>query len=170
MNKRLRFFYLFALAIPLIAHSAVEDMASVPTGEVLKAGICVQKEVTRRYDQPQSTAGYATNGDLQIVQETVTVPLQKGIGFGFAWVAKNLPPNVDLTYRIEHPVITRPDGITLDHFEELLPAQSKGGRIESIDCYSLSEDHELVPGNWTISILYQGRQLARRIFYVQPPR
>ena len=161
-------FCLLAITISFDAQSAVENLANAPAGEIIRAGICVQRQVTSRYSQPQSTAGYATNGPLEIVRETNTIPLQKNIGFGFTWKAKNLPPQAELVYLVEHPSITKPDGTTLDHFEEPLFMQSSGGKIESIDCYQLSEDHELVPGQWSLSVHFQGRQLFRQVFNVQP--
>ncbi|WP_319239494.1 DUF3859 domain-containing protein [uncultured Propionivibrio sp.] len=163
-------FNVLALAFPLAAQSAVQQISNSPTGEVVKAGVCVQEQVTLRYSQPQSTAGYATNGPLKIVQETNTIPLQKNIGFGFAWRAKNIPPQAKVIYLVEHPAITRPDGTTLEHFEEPLLTQSEGGQIESIDCYMLSEDYELVPGQWSLSIYYQGVQLVRQTFHIQAPK
>lgn len=163
-------FNVLAVAFPIAAQSAVQEITNYPAGEVVKAGVCVQEQVTQRYSQPQSTAGYATNGPLKIVRETNTIPLQKDIGFGFTWKAKNMPPQAEVIYLVEHPAITRPDGTTLDHFEEPLLTQSKGGQIESIDCYMPSEDYELVPGQWSLSIHYQGRQLLKQIFHVEAPK
>jgi len=168
--KLIFWFNLLTVASPLTAYSTVQDLTGVPTGEIVKAGLCVQNQVTTRYTQPQSTAGYATTGPLAIVRETTSIPLQKDTGFGFTWKAKNLPPQAEVVYLVEHPPITRPDGVTLDHFEEPLLMQSRGGEIESIDCYQLSEDYELVPGQWSLSIHYQGRQLIRQTFHVHPSK
>jgi len=92
--------------------------------------------------------------------------LRKGIGFGFIWKARNLPDRPVITYRVEHPAITRPDGVTLDHFEEDLEEQAANGSIETIDCYMLSEEHELVPGVWTLSVFFRGSLLAKKSFRV----
>lgn len=151
----------------LLASSCAEAAAPIspPTGAVVRYGLCAQRDRVS-YTQPQSTAGYATTGLLQLSETTTDVPLRKGVGFGFVWKANNLPARPVVTYRVEHPSITRPDGVTLDHFEEDLQEESVNGSIETIDCYILSEDHELVPGQWTLSVFFRGSLLAKKIFRV----
>lgn len=162
----------FALCIPLLISSTAFAVAPVspPTGEVVRYGLCAQSSEEKRYSQPQSTAGYATTGPLRLTKATTDVPLRKGIGFGFIWKARNLPDRPVITYRVEHPAISRPDGVTLDHFEEDLEEQTEKGSIETIDCYMLSEEHELVPGEWTLSVFFQGSLLAKKSFRVYAPQ
>ncbi|UCV21098.1 DUF3859 domain-containing protein [Ferribacterium limneticum] len=149
--------------LPVWAVAAVTSAPAFPAGEILSAGICVNGEVIERYDQPQSAAGYANMvATLRITEQTDEIPLRKGIGFGFAWKAKNLPPSATITYRLEHPVLTRPDGRSLDHFEENLRQNTKLGVIETVDCNFLSEEHELVPGTWTLSVIHNGSLLVKR--------
>src|SRR5260221_9257452 len=107
-------------------------------GEITESGLCEQRNVSERYSQPQSTAGYATIGDLKITKATEDIPLRKGIGFGFNWKARNLPDQAVVTYLIEHPEIARPDGKTLTRFEEPMPQETKLGTVETTDCYFLS--------------------------------
>jgi hypothetical protein len=55
-----------------------------------------------------------------------------------------------------------------------LCVQGPGGRYSqpqstagyATDCYALSEKFELVPGTWTLSVLYRGSLLVRQSFYV----
>jgi len=157
----------FTLCILLLISSTAFAVAptSQPIGEVVRHGLCVQSDA-KSYSQPQSTAGYATTGLLRLTEATTDVPLRKGIGFGFIWKARNLPDRPVITYRVEHPAITRPDGVTLDHFEEDLEEQAANGSIETIDCYMLSEEHELVPGVWTLSVFFRGSLLAKKSFRV----
>jgi len=156
--------------LPFAAHSATPDSTKIPSGEITEYGICEQRHVSERYSQPQSTAGYATIGALRITQTTDDIPLRKDIGFGFRWKARNLPDQAVVTYRIEHPPITRPDGKTLTSFEEPMTQEAKLGVVDTADCYFLSEDHELVPGTWTLSILHKGTLLVKRSFHVKRPQ
>ena len=141
---------------------------AVPISKILRSGLCVQR-VAKHYAQPQATAGYASTGPLALTEITTEVPLRKGIGFGFTWNAMNLPERPTVTYRVEHPTITRPDGVTLDHFEEDVEESAPNGLIETTDCYILSEDHELVPGTWTLSVFFRGSLLVKKSFHVYAP-
>jgi hypothetical protein len=146
----------------------VSDVNAAQTrDQILASGICEQRSAIERYDQPQSAAGYATiAGRLVITEQTDVIPLRKNIGFGFTWRASGLPLHVDVKYLIEHPPITKPDGQRIDSFEEAMTLESINGVVETTDCYMLSEDHELVPGNWAISIIYNGATLAKRTFRI----
>ena len=153
--------------LPLAAKPATPDSTKVPTGEIIEYGICLEIRLAERYSQPQSTAGYATLGDFVIVQRGDEIPLRKNIGFGFRWKARNLPEQALITYRVEHPPITRPDGKRLTSFEEPMSRETMLGALETADCYFLSEDHELVPGTWILTVLHKGTVLAKRSFHVK---
>ena len=141
--------------------------APQPRAEVLASGICENSQVLQRYALPQSTAGYAEYGKPVITRETEVVPLRKGIGFGLRWRATGIPEQVDITEIFTHPSITRPDGKTLAGFEEPMKYKAIDGVVETTDCYMLSEDYELVAGDWTISIVYSGITLAKRSYRVE---
>ena len=163
-------FNFLAIALPYGAQCAGADLANFPKGEIVRAGICEPTKVRAQYSLPESSAGYAINASLRITRETDVIPLQKGISFGITWRAANLPERAEIAWRVDHPPITRPDGVTLDRDEEALIAPTKAGRIETTDCFMLGQDHELVPGKWTLSILHKGQLLVQRTFHVQPPR
>lgn len=136
-----------------------------PHAEVLESGLCTQSEM-KRYPLPQSTAGYASTGNVVIVKETEIVPLRKGIGFGFSWRATGLPQRAEVKYVYEHPPITRPDGKGLEGFEEPLTHFAINGVVTTTDCYFLSGDHELMSGTWSISVVFNGATLAKRSYQV----
>ncbi len=133
---------------------------------VLSSGLCAPMEADKHYAQPQSTAGYAATGKLRITKQTDTVPLKPGISFGFTWRAQGLPPVANIVYLVEHPLLTRPDGKKMRSFTENLERETQGGVMQTIDCYELSEPHELVAGNWSLTILHKGKTLAKRTFKV----
>lgn len=153
------------LATSLLNLTAVAYGATVGDG-VITSGLCEQRKVEEKYAQPQSTAGYATLGDLAITQPTDTIPLRKGVAFGFTWRAEGLPKVIQIKYVVEHPEITKPDGTKLTRFEEPVERETQHGVLQKIDCYALSEEHELVPGVWSLAIVYEGSVLAKRTFNV----
>jgi len=158
----MRSFYIASL-LAFIAPSA---FSASPVASIVAAGLCEQPKVTERYAQPQSTAGYATLGELIITKKTDVIPLQKDISFGFSWRAEGLPKNVQVMYVIDHPPITRPDGKRMESFQEPMAHESVNGVLETTDCYSLSEEHELVPGNWSITIMHDGAPLVKHTFRI----
>ena len=159
--------YMLLISAPFTAQAVTPDWTMLPVGEITDYGICLRRDV-ESYSQPQSTAGYATIGDLVLIQRTDEVPMRKDVGFGFRWKARNLPEQAVITYRVDHPPITRPDGKKLTSFEEPMKKETKLGVLETADCYFLSEDYELVPGTWTLSVLHKGVLLVRHSFYVKP--
>jgi hypothetical protein len=154
------------IAFILFTLAALQVDAAQAKSEVLSSGLCERRKVSTVYAQPQSTAGYATAGDLIIKKQTEIVPLRKGIGFGFTWRASELPKRVDVKCVVEHPPIIRPDGMRLESNAELMTHVSSDGVVETTDCYILEEDHELVPGNWSISIVYEGAILDKQTYRV----
>lgn len=157
--------HLFIIAGFLAASSA---LAAPAKSKILASGLCEQPRPEQRYAQPQSTAGYATIGDLVITKQTDVVPLRKGIGFGFTWKAEGLPRVAKVVYLIKHPPITKPDGARIQSFEEPMEHETDRGVLQTTDCYMLSEDHELVPGDWSLTILFEGAPLVTRTFRVVP--
>ena len=138
-----------------------------PKAEVLASGICVHEGEEFFYDQPQSATGYAHFvSELVITEPTSTVPLEKGIRFGFKWQVTGLPSTFNLTYRVEHPLITRPDGTQLRSSDEPMIHESINGTFVGTDCYMLREDYELVPGEWAMSVLMDGVTVAKQTYQV----
>jgi hypothetical protein len=149
-------------SLVLPAH-AVEG-GKKPTAEVVRSGVCLQENKPRRYDVPPSTSASAKPGRLRIDRQTSRIPLEQGIGFGFAWKATGLPPEGMVAYVIEHPEFVRPDGTTATAHREEFPFRSRKGTINSVDCYMLTEKYEVVPGTWTLSILFEDQVLVRRSY------
>jgi Domain of unknown function (DUF3859) len=127
------------------------QFAPGPRGEVLRYGLCEQ------------AADHMYLTDL-----TDSVPLRKGVGFGMEWKASGLPDHAQLvfSYRISHPRIVRPDGRVLTVTTDEVPLQVTKGEIAITDCYFLSEEHDLVAGEWEIAVWFQGQRLVAKRFNV----
>jgi hypothetical protein len=140
---------------------------AAPSGRILHYGLCDSGSTKETYAQPDATAGYASRGNVMIGTATDRIPLHKGVGFGYYWQATGLAPSFDLTYLIQHPPITRKDGRRVERFEETLQLQSVDGAFATADCYFLAEDYELVPGDWSITLLVQDKILVSKTFHVE---
>lgn len=140
--------------------------SSSAKGSIIAYGLCVADGEENFYEHTESTAGYGSTTDLSITKQTLSIPLQKDITFGYRWQAENLPENAEITYAISHPEITKPDGTRISSFSETMTLQSENGKLESTDCYTLSEDHELVAGDWTIAVRHNNKLLATKTFNV----
>ena len=86
-----------------------------------------------------------------------------------SWRLTGMPESVEVTYVVEHPQITRPDGTRLTSFEEPYSMRTTDGVLESTDCYFFDEDYELVPGTWRLSVVLDGSTIATRAYTVVPP-
>lgn len=159
-----------SLVRPLCAGAAVALLAAgahaAPVGRIVQFGLCDSGSGKENYAQPDSTAGYASRGNMMIGSPTDTIPLHKGVGFGYFWHASGLAPTFAVKYRIQHPPIVRKDGKRAEMFEETLQLASTEGQFETADCYFLDEDYELVPGDWTITLLVQDKVLVTKTFHV----
>jgi hypothetical protein len=160
-----RFIVLTELLLLCLIGAGCTGRQRPAVGEIVQSGLCIQ-DVNGRYSQPQSTAGYATTGPLTLTDRTTEVPLRQGVAFGYVWKASNLPNPAVITYRVEHPAITRPDGVTMSRFEEDLVVETLRGEYQTTDCYALSEKFELVPGTWTLSVLFRGTLLVKQSFHI----
>jgi hypothetical protein len=155
------------LAFGSQAQAVLKDR--VPTAKIVDFGIYEIAEKGVRYEHKESTAGYATEGGrVVLVTRTTEIPLRKGISFGIEWEAEGLPSvPVRITYRIKHPRTTKPGGTVSTGFEEALPFLPEGGKIlRRVDNYVLSEDWEMLPGEWSLAIVYEGNVLCEKVFHV----
>ncbi len=164
MTKLLRIFpFLFLLGIA----GCASIPSSNPTGEVVRYGACTEGSEPVIYEHKESTAGTASRSDLNVTNQTDTIQLRKNAGFGFDWIAHGLPQNFELIYAVAHPELSLPDGTTSRGFQEkLIKRSNELGEYSSTECYILSEDHELVPGVWIISIKVGNTILAKKSFNI----
>jgi hypothetical protein len=143
-----------------------------PTATILEFGIYEVVKKGIQYEHKESTAGYAQEAvEVTLVQATTSIPLKKGIVFGIEWEAEGLPDiQIKIAMRVKHPHTTKPDGTVSTGFDEMLSILPQKGRIERRgDYYSLSEDWEMLPGEWTLSMVYEGRVLCEKVFHVIAP-
>jgi len=140
-----------------------------PAGKIFSFGIYKVLQEGDRYEHKESTAGYGQMvSDVVLVRTTTEVPLEKGVTFGFEWGAEGLPPGpVKITMRVKHPQTTKPDGKATTGYDETFTVYPENGTIEKRgDYYILSEDWEMLPGEWTLSVIFEGKGLCEKKFRV----
>jgi tetratricopeptide (TPR) repeat protein len=143
-----------------------------PTATIVNFGIFEVGKRGKKYEDKESTAGYAEEvGETTLLKKTTDIPLKKGIIFGIVWEAQGLPNiPIKVAMRVKHPQTQKPDGTVSTGFDEMLPFFPKKGRIkERGDYYALSEDWEMLPGEWSLSIVYEGKVLCEKVFRVIAP-
>jgi len=158
------------------AYQAKERLRGIPpqtpTATIVNFGIYEVVESGRKYEHKESTAGYAEEGvKVTLVKKTTDIPLKKGVIFGIEWEAQGLPDiPIKIAMRVKHPQTTKPDGTVSTGFDEMLPFSPKKGRIKKRgDYYGLSEDWEMLPGEWSLSMVYEGKVLCEEVFRVIAP-
>jgi len=149
------------------AQAAVKSQP--PTGKIIGYGIYKVVDQGVRYQDKKSTAGYADRGvQVALISKTESIPLKKGVTFGIQWEAQGLPEGpVKILIKVKHPRTTKPDGRISTSSDEIRSFVSEKGQIKNAgDYYQLSEDWEMLPGEWSISIVYEGKVLCKKVFNV----
>jgi len=154
----------------LIAQAQALPRPHTVTARIVNFGIYEVVKKGTLYEHRESTAGYTEKGGgVAFVKSTTEIPLKKGITFGIEWEAEGFPDKmpIEIIWRVKHPRTTKPDGTVSAGFDETLRFRPKEGKIErSIDCYILTEDWEMLPGEWSLSVVYEGKVLCEKVFHV----
>ena len=143
-----------------------------PTATIFNFGIYGVVKQGSKYEHKESTAGYAEEGvEVTLVEKTTNIPKKKGIIFGIEWEAQGLPDMpIKIAMRVKHPQTTKPDGTVSTGFEEILPFFPEKGEIKKRgDYYRLSEDWEMLPGEWSLAMVYEGKVLCEKVFHIIAP-
>ena len=96
------------------------------------------------------------------------VPAQLCRSFGFeAWLAGEAGDTVPerILMRVNHPLLTRPDGATSTQDTLMMPVQK--GATGTL--WTFDNVWEVQPGDWTFELLLDGQVVASKTFVVTPP-
>jgi hypothetical protein len=146
--------------------------AQTPTVErvdVTERGIYTAVPV--RAAQPSAEGVSHTVVDsIKLAAQTHEIPLQKGVSFGFRYVIVGAPSGAPVSLR--KVVIYPPPGahkpgssapLTTTGWNDIRPVGSEGFVL-----YSLDDDWEVIPGEWTLEVWVSGRKLASQTFHLKP--
>jgi hypothetical protein len=126
---------------------------------------------TKNVEAPQTAAGkVGEHGGLELLEATRTLVAEKGVTFGYRFALKG-PYNGTVggfEMHAEHPSMLGVDGKS--HTSQTVPIEIdfEGGLAYHDVVYVLSEDFEVLPGNWTLEIRFQGKPLISRHFILRP--
>ena len=99
-------------------------------------------------------------------QDTRRIALRRGVFFGYKHWLKLSPDQKRPTFKriLSHPEMLLPDGPKLTRSERAITRKASHGIVTSIDAYALSEEYELVEGDWTFQLWYGDQLLVEQIF------
>lgn len=144
----------------------------VPRGKITRFGLFRDGGAGWVQDDAQSSTGKVIRGaTLEFKQETDRVPLIKGTIFGYRYWLKFAPAEErpSFTRVLIHPPMTLPDGSTVNRSERTIVGNATHGIVTAIDAYAFSEDYELVEGEWTFQLVWEGELLAEQRFTTYAP-
>jgi hypothetical protein len=139
------------------------------TGHITKVGVYTLTGAENKITERGSVTGYVTEGGRTFQFAATNVALVKGTSFGFDFRIDGASADhpVRLTHLITHPKMTKPDGTVLERqtFDrDVIPNE---GAISGRLWYTLREDFELLPGDWTLSVLHGTSVLVEKKFTVE---
>jgi hypothetical protein len=155
---------------PQESHDSVE--ADVPRGKVTRFGLFLDRGAGWVQDSTQGSTGKVIRGaTLEFDEETDRIPLIKGTIFGYRYWLKFAPDEArpEFTRVLFHPPMTLPDGSTVTRSERTMERDATYGIVTSIDAYTLSEDYELIEGEWVFQLVREGVILAEQRFTTYVP-
>jgi hypothetical protein len=167
------FRYLLITAVFLAAigaPAAQGDEVRVDGVHIAWAGI-YRVESTVRLDDPSKVTGKVSQSQgFTLVKETDLIPALKDVRFGIQFELIGEPKGaiVDIQLIKRFPTgITNPSTGKTVH-ESKVDLQVVMGESE-IAGYWLTNDWEVVPGDWRFEISYQGRTLGEKVFHLRSP-
>jgi hypothetical protein len=119
---------------------------------------------------PETAAGKVGSHDsVQLISESKTLKAVRGATFGFTYLIKGVPDGEMSRFEMRalHPPMTGPSGKTTT--ESRVDTQVFGEQGVAVNdiIYVLAEPFEVLPGNWTLQLLYKGKAVVSRQFVLQ---
>ncbi|MCU7845601.1 MAG: DUF3859 domain-containing protein [Candidatus Thiodiazotropha sp. (ex Monitilora ramsayi)] len=111
------------------------------------------------------------NVTVEFAETSTRIPLRKGVYFGYRYWLKLSPDQHRpmLTRRLTHPEMLMPDGTRVTESERRIKRKATHGIVTALDLYALSEEYELVEGEWTFQIWFNGKMLVSQRFITYWP-
>jgi hypothetical protein len=115
-----------------------------------------------------SATGFISTGHGVFEQRTTQVPGLRGAAFGIQYRIDGIPTGqvVVVEEIIRHPPMTRPDGTVTQEERTRQQGTTDNGYLESKFWYLLREPFEVVPGDWSLTVVVNNRKLIEQHFTV----
>lgn len=146
---------------------------SLPRGKSTRFGQFRQRSSGRIVKEPDAGTGRVIRGSTLEFEgaDTDRIPLRKGVRFGYRYWLK-LPGETQrpgLTRVLIHPEMTLPDGSVVTRSSRVINKRATHGIVTAIDGYGITEDYEVVEGEWVFQIWYDGHKLVEQTFTTYRP-
>jgi hypothetical protein len=148
-------------------NAATSQAAGIPRGKATRYGLFRGRGAGwTSTDKEAGTGKLIRKPKLEFVKQTDRVPLRKGVYFGYKYWLKIDPDKyrAELRRVLIHPEMTLPDGSKVSRSERTLKKRTTHGIVTALDGYALSEDYELVEGDWTFQLWYEDILLVEQTF------
>lgn len=145
----------------------------LPRGKSTRFGLFRQRSSGRIVKEPEASTGMIARGSTLEFEgvNTNRIPLRKGVRFGYRYWLK-IPGEAKrpgLTRVLIHPQMTLPDGTVVTRSSRMINKRATHGIVTAIDAYGITEDYELVEGEWVFQIWYEGHKLVEQKFTTYKP-
>lgn len=161
--KNIYFYVLNCLFLSVVTLS----VQAAPQAKIIERGYYQFTEETERLTQPAATSGYVTSGETELVKDTQRIPLKKGRLFGFRFQIFGVEKNIGvipLELVVVHPEMKKPDGSLSVGYRYNMNLTLRNGMVEDKAGYVLSEDFEMVEGDWHFEFLFMNKPLLKQTF------
>ena len=146
---------------------ATQVEEGLPRGKVTKFGLFRERGKGWVQDDTSAGTGKVIRGaTLEFTEDTHRIPLRKGVVFGYRYWLKFPSDENRASFRrvLIHPQMILPDDSNVTRSERNIGKGTTNGIVTSIDAYALSEDYELVEGEWIFQLWYENKMLAEQRF------
>jgi hypothetical protein len=160
---------LLALSLVLLI-DAHADGARVAGAEIVEYGVFQKIASEGLLDAPKSLTGVINSVvEAKLLKQTTTIAATVGTSFGIRLKVTGEPQDEIITcsFRWIRPKLTDPaSGKTTDRDE--WQNQTRIGYARYFG-YTFDEPRELVPGKWTLQVIYDSKVVAEKTFEVVLP-
>ena len=135
--------------------------------DILEYGEFKAYSVKRKNAENTSLGKMTVLKEIELLKQTDTIEGSTGTQFGVKYFVKGSPKgaNVPLSVRVLHPITTNPNTQQTSTIEAWI-ANAKIGSA-NYSGWIFEYKWEIVPGEWTIQLLYEGEKLAEKKYTVK---
>ena len=143
------------------------DKIPSPSGKILRYGIFARLSGGEIVDSAQTSTGKSmSNVVMTFIRQTARIPIKKGRLLAYQYRLSNLPAGryIKLRRVLKHPSFTLPNGSLTTGSDYVISKKVENNEVFAYDVYGLDEPYEMVEGDWTFQIWFQGKKLLEQAF------
>lgn len=156
-----------ALAKAKVAKTPVAEQTKVTGAKVLEFGVYTSA-VEKREKASTVADGIKDHArDFKLVRKSTLVDASQGTGIGMAYVLRGTPKGaaVSIEVAVTHPPVVNPETKESSTRSSATYERVIGQREHAVWSFDTPED--LVPGEYVIELVFEGRVLASKAFRVK---